>query len=64
MFQPRFTITSAITKALLAIEADRQRVAGLPLTARIPSSHAGSTNRATGTRMAQADGGMGGTPLG
>ena len=26
MFQPRFTITPAITKALMAIEADRQLV--------------------------------------
>src|SRR5579872_5584051 len=38
MFQPRFTITPAITKALMAIEADRQLVGGLPLTARMLDS--------------------------
>ena len=38
MFQPRFTITPAITKALMAIEADRQLVAGLPLTTRMLDS--------------------------
>jgi Fic family protein len=38
MFQPRFIITAAITKALMAIEADRQLVAGLPLTARMLDS--------------------------
>ncbi len=32
MFQPRFSITAALTKALMAIEAARQAVAGLPLT--------------------------------
>lgn len=32
MFQPRFTLTASIVKALMAIEADRQVVAGLPLT--------------------------------
>lgn len=35
MFQPRFHITSAITKALMEIEACRQAIAGLPLTAAI-----------------------------
>ncbi len=38
MFQPRFTITPAITKALMAIEADRQLLGGLPLTARMLDS--------------------------
>ncbi|OWK38951.1 hypothetical protein [Fimbriiglobus ruber] len=38
MFQPRFTITPAITKALMEIEANRQMVAGLPLTAKMLDS--------------------------
>src|SRR6266571_4066523 len=33
MFQPRFSLTAKVTKALMAIEADRQVVATLPLTA-------------------------------
>lgn len=32
MFQPRFTLTAQATRSLMAIEADRQMVAGLPLT--------------------------------
>lgn len=38
MFEPRFTITPAVTKALMAAEADRQLVAALPLTARVLDS--------------------------
>ena len=38
MFQPRFIITPAITKALMVIEADRQVAAGRPLTARMLDS--------------------------
>jgi|SRR5579864_5193130 len=33
MFQPRYSLTAKAAKALMAIEADRQVVAGLPLTA-------------------------------
>ena len=33
MFEPRFTLIPKIAKALMAIEADRQAVAGLPITA-------------------------------
>jgi Fic family protein len=33
MFEPRYRITGKIAKALMAIEADRQIVTGLPLTA-------------------------------
>ena len=33
MFHPRFSLTAKAAKALMAIEADRQVVAGLPLTA-------------------------------
>src|ERR1043165_7072268 len=33
MFQPRYSLTAKATKALMAIEADRQVVATLPLTA-------------------------------
>ena len=33
MFEPRFRITGKVAKAPMAIEADRQVVAGLPLTA-------------------------------
>ena len=33
MFQPRFSLTARAAKALMAIEADRQVVASLPLTA-------------------------------
>ena len=33
MFQPRFSLTAKVAKALMAIEADRQVVASLPLTA-------------------------------
>jgi Fic family protein len=38
MFEPRFTITPAVTKALMEIEANRQLVAGLPLTAQMLDS--------------------------
>lgn len=38
MFEPRFTITPAVTKALMEIEANRQLVASLPLTAQILDS--------------------------
>lgn len=38
MFEPRFTISPAIAKALMEIEANRQLVAGLPLTARVLDS--------------------------
>src|SRR5471030_1366123 len=33
MFEPRFRITGKVAKALMSIEADRQVVATLPLTA-------------------------------
>jgi hypothetical protein len=33
MFQPRFSLTTKVAKALMAIEADRQVVASLALTA-------------------------------
>ena len=33
MFEPKFHITGKIAKVLMAIEADRQVVANLPLTA-------------------------------
>ena len=49
MFAPVYTITPAIAKALMSIEADRQAVAGLPIdvtvlaklreTARLVSTH-------------------------
>jgi Fic family protein len=35
MFQPRFSLNAPVVKALMAIEADRQVVAGLPLTTRM-----------------------------
>jgi hypothetical protein len=38
MFEPNYRITRKITKALMAIEADRQVVASLPLTARMLDS--------------------------
>jgi Fic family protein len=38
MFQPQFTLTPRAVKALIAIEADRQVVANLPLTARMLDS--------------------------
>jgi Fic family protein len=38
MFQPRFSLTPRAVKALMLIEADRQLVAGLPLTARMLDS--------------------------
>ena len=38
MFQPRFTISTAIVQALMSIESDRQLVSGLPLTTRMLDS--------------------------
>ncbi len=38
MFEPRFRITGKVAKALMAIEADRQTVSALPLTAPVLDS--------------------------
>lgn len=38
MFEPQFHITGRVAKVLMAIEADRQTVAALPLTARVLDS--------------------------
>src|SRR6266446_8096024 len=38
MFKPRFTLTPAITKSLMEIEACRQGIAQMPLTVRMLDS--------------------------
>jgi Fic family protein len=70
MFHPRYSITAAITKALMAIEADRQAVAELPIdvamlaslreTARLVATHYSTQiegNRLTQTQVNEAVGG-------
>lgn len=62
MFSPVFTITPAITKALMSIEADRQAVANLPIdvsviaslreTAKLVSTH--YSTQIEGNRLTQA----------
>jgi Fic family protein len=62
MFSPVFTITPAITKALMSIEGDRQAVADLPIdvsviaslreTARLASTH--YSTQIEGNRLTQA----------
>jgi Fic family protein len=61
MFAPVYTITPAIAKALMSIEADRQAVAGLPIdvtvlaklreTARLVSTH--YSTQIEGNRLTQ-----------
>ena len=63
MFQPTFHITGPVARALMAIEADRQAVAGLPLTvpmldslrrtARLLSTHL--STRIEGNRLTRAE---------
>ncbi|MBO0699121.1 MAG: Fic family protein, partial [Zavarzinella sp.] len=75
MFEPRFRITGRVAKALMAIEADRQAVAGLPLTApmldslrrtaRLLSTHYSTQiegNRLTAAQVRQAVEGEGNFP--
>jgi Fic family protein len=70
MFSPRYSITPAITRALMAIEADRQAVAALPIdvamlaslreTARLSATHYSTQiegNRLTQAQVKQAVGG-------
>lgn len=62
MFTPQYSITSAITKALMSIEADRQAVAELPIdvamlaslreTARLMATH--YSTQIEGNRLTQA----------
>jgi Fic family protein len=62
MFQPVYSITSAMTRALMAIEADRQAVAGLPMdvemlsglreSARLAATH--YSTQIEGNRLTQA----------
>lgn len=61
MFAPKFRITSAITKALMSIEADRQTIAGMPIdvemlaslreTARLTATH--YSTQIEGNRLTQ-----------
>jgi Fic family protein len=75
MFEPRFRITAKIAKSLMAIEADRQVVANLPLTApmldslrrtaRLLSTHYSTQiegNRLTAAQVRQVVEGEGGFP--
>ena len=75
MFAPNFCITGRIAKALMAIEADRQIVAGLPLTvpmldslrrtARLLSTHYSTRiegNKLTAVQVAQVVAGEGNFP--
>ena len=75
MFEPQFRITGRIARALMAIEADRQVVATLPLTApmldslrrtaRLLSTHYSTRiegNRLTAAQVQQAVEGEGNFP--
>jgi len=63
MFNPRFQITPALTKSLMAVEAARQAVSGLPIdvqmlqslreTARLLTTH--YSTRIEGNRLSQAE---------
>src|SRR5580698_56624 len=75
MFRPRFKITAAVAKALMAIEASRQAVDALPLTAamleslrktaRLLSTHYSTQiegNRLTAQQVENVLAGAGGFP--
>jgi Fic family protein len=75
MFAPRFSLTPKIARSLMAIEADRQIIAGLPLTAlmldslrqtsRLLSTHFSTQiegNRLTQAQVRQVIEGQGGFP--
>jgi Fic family protein len=75
MFEPQFHISGSIAKALMAVEADRQVVAGLPLTApmldslrrtaRLLSTHYSTQiegNRLTAAQVEQVVAGEGSFP--